>query len=115
MIKKDVRNVSTEQQIKEDIEQETRKIFQKKKQLLDVEAELDLNFIDDMPMVGENIYGEAFPHEKPPRVWLEVFAPDVTKKEIVETICHELIHIKYPNLNHEDKEFLEKVDYCKKI
>lgn len=107
--------MSTEHQIKADVKQKINRIFQKKKQHLGIEVKLEIHFLENAPIIGENIYGESFPFENPPRVRLEVFAPDVTRKEIIETICHELIHIKYPNLNHEDKEFLEKIVHCKEF
>jgi len=104
-----------EQLINKDVELEIRKIFAEKSNLLGVTVNLDIHFIDNTPIVGENIYGEAFPFETPPRVWLEVFAPDVTGEDIIEMVCHELIHVKYPHLNHEDREFLERVENCKNI
>lgn len=48
------------------------------------------------PIVGENVYGEAFPFERPPRVWLEVFIPDASEWQIRRTIRHELNHITHP-------------------
>jgi len=101
--------------INKHVELEIRRTFSEKSNLLGITVILDIHFIDNPPIVGEAIYGEAFPFEKPPRVWLEVFAPDVTREKIVEIICHELIHIKYPYLRHEDREFLERVEDCKKL
>lgn len=55
------------------------------------------------PVVGENVYAEAFPFENPPRIWMQVW-PDATDKEIAKTVCHELIHIKRPELDEETVE-----------
>lgn len=63
------------------------------------------------PVVGENVYAEAFPHESPPRVWIEVW-PEATNKEIAENICHELVHIKHPEVDHESEEFKKKIQAC---
>jgi len=53
------------------------------------------------------VYGEAFPEEK--RISLEIFAPDASIDEIERHICHELLHIKYPNISHDDYRFKEEV------
>jgi len=42
------------------------------------------------------VFGEAFPFEEPPRVWLEVVALDASTEELSHVICDELIHIKHP-------------------
>lgn len=63
------------------------------------------------PVVGENVYAEAFPFETSPRVWIEVW-PDATDKEIVGIVCHELIHIKHPELGEESEGFKKKVQAC---
>jgi hypothetical protein len=94
------------------VEEEIERIFEEKKKKLRANATLDLRFIDDVPIIGENVYGEAFPFEKPPRVWLEVFAPDARTAEIIEHICHELIHIQHPELGEENKEFKRRVREC---
>lgn len=61
----------------------------------------------------KNVYGEAFPEEG--RVKLEVFAPKVKDEEIEWNICHELVHIKHPELSHNDPQFNEEVkQYLKK-
>jgi hypothetical protein len=69
---------------------------------LGVKATLDLNFIEDTPLIDKSVYGEAFPFEKPPRVWLEIFALDATPQEITEIVCEELIHIKHTELTEAD-------------
>lgn len=103
-----------EEELEDELRKKIEKIFEEKKKKLRVEANLDLRFINDVPIIGDNVYGEAFPFEKPPRVWLEVFAPDAKTTEIVEHICHELIHIKYPELREEDRKFKRKIKECTK-
>lgn len=85
-----------------------KKIFAEKLEKFSLKANLDLEFIERRPIEDENVYGEAFPEEK--RVRLEVFAPDATDEEIEWNICHELVHIKYPELSHDDPQFDEKVN-----
>jgi hypothetical protein len=60
------------------------------------------------PVVGENVYAEAFPFENPPRIWIEVW-PEATNREIAKIVCHELVHIKHPELAEESEEFKKKV------
>lgn len=95
------------------IERETRglveDIFERKKRELGVEATLDLNFIDYVPVIDKYVYGEAFPEER--RVKLDIFAPDATDKEITKIICEELAHIKYPEMEHKP-EFWRLVREC---
>ena len=67
---------------------------------------MDLQFTEDAPIVDEYVYGEAFPNEN--KIWLEVVVPYASTKEITEIICHELLHIKYPELSH-DSEAFEKM------
>jgi hypothetical protein len=55
------------------------------------------------PIVGENVYAEAFPLENPPRIWIQVW-PDATDKEIAKIVYHELLHIKRPELSEESVE-----------
>lgn len=81
---------------------EIREIFARMAQKLGLDPTFDLNFIDDTPIIGEHVFGEAFPDEN--RVWLEV-APEATDEEIQRTICHELIHLKYPEMDHDSAEF----------
>lgn len=100
------------------IERETEKFvkreFERKRKLVGVDAELDLNFVDDVSTVGDNVFGEAFPDEEPPRVWLEVFAPDATEKELTKTICEELIHVKRPDMEKHGSVFYQSVKKCVK-
>lgn len=77
-----------------------RRVFREKTEELGVDAVLDLRFLQDFPVVGKYVYGEAFPFETPPKVVLEVFAPDATEQEIRSIICEELLHIKHPGLQH---------------
>lgn len=92
------------------VRKEIEKLFEEKKRKLGVEAELELSFLENTPVVGYNVYGEAFPPEK--KVVLEVFAPDATTEEIEEIICHELVHLKYPELDEDSKELEENVLNC---
>lgn len=93
-----------------EVRDEVERIFGGAKRELGVEAKLDLHFIQRVPVVGKNVYGEAFPFEEPPRVWMEVFAPDATIEEITETIYHELIHIKYPYIGEEEaRRYAEEI------
>ena len=81
------------------------KIFEKKKRkfgIKEVKLDLELNTIGSPPIVGENVYGEAFPFENPPRIWLEIFVLDAMMKKIVKILCHELAHIKHPELPEEE-------------
>ncbi|MBA7504852.1 hypothetical protein ES706_03510 [subsurface metagenome] len=106
----------SQKRVEEEIESELRgkieRIFEEKKKKLRIDATLDLRFIDDIPIIGENVYGEAFPFERPPRIWLEVFAPDARTAEIIEHICHELIHIQHPEPGEEEKEFKRRIREC---
>ena len=98
-----------------EIRREVEEIFEDRKQKLGLDAILDLEFNRSVwgpPVAGENVYAEAFPFERPPRVWMEIFAPDVTKKEMEETVCHELVHIQHPELKKENKEFQRMVRAC---
>ena len=98
-----------------EVRKKVENIFKNKMRQLGVKAGLQLNMVRSIwgpPIVGENVYGEAFPFEKPPRVWLEVFVPDATEKKITKTICHELVHIKYPELKDGDPELERKIQAC---
>ena len=106
---------SLEIEVKKDIE----RIFEEKKTQLEVEAKLDVVFIDYAPIEGEFVYGEAFPFENPPRVRLEVVALDATIEEITKVLCDELIHITEPELEQyipgtlkERKKFKNKIRLC---
>jgi len=93
-------------------ERAVQKIFEEKTSRFGIEKiklDLKLTTIRGPPVVEENAYGEAFPFEKPPRVWLEIFPLDVTTKEISKVISHELVHIKYPKLVEEGPEFKKMV------
>ncbi|MFW6008099.1 MAG: hypothetical protein ACOCP8_02435 [archaeon] len=91
-------------------EKEIKRIFNKKLRMFSFDVELDLKFIKKRPIVDENVYGEAFPEEK--RVKLEVFIYDISIEEIKKIICHELLHIKYPDLSHNDDKFEEELNKC---
>jgi hypothetical protein len=104
-----------EEKWESELRREAEEIFEDRKRKLGLDAILDLEFNKGVwgpPVVGENIYGEAFPFEQPPRVWIEIFTPDVTKKEIKEMVCHELIHIQHPELKKENKKFQSLVRAC---
>jgi len=105
----------TDKKIEAEVTREVTNIFEDRKRKLGVDASLDLKITRSVwgaPIVGGNVYGEAFPFEKPPRVWIEVFVPDATKKEIIKTLCHELIHIQYPKLKEDSEGFKKKVQTC---
>lgn len=91
---------------------EINEVFLNRSEKLGLNPRLELNFIDDAPVEGENVYGEAFPNEN--RVWLEVVAPDASDNEILEILCHELIHLKHPEMNHDSKSFEGMVRQCMK-
>ncbi len=96
-----------ERMIELDVEREISKIFEEKKRKFGIDASLEVGFLGHAPIVGENVYGEAFPPEK--RVVLEVFAPDATTESITEIICHELVHVEHPELKEECEEFRRRV------
>jgi len=87
-----------EREIEAEAEMEIERIFQEKKNKLQVEATLELTFLQDFPMIGEYVYGEAFPLEK--RITLDIYAPMATRRAITKIICEELMHIKHPELSH---------------
>ena len=97
------------------------RVFEKKRQKLGVDGvKLDVEIAEEVggpPVVGENVYGEAFPKEKPPRVWIQAW-PEATDREITKGVCDELLHIKYPELRqydehgHETKKFKQKLEAC---
>jgi predicted metal-dependent hydrolase len=73
---------------------------------------MDIEFIEDSPIADEFVYGEAFPDKN--KIWIEVVAPYASMKEITQIICHELIHLKFPKLNHDSKIFEKMVRDCMK-
>ena len=94
----------------EDLRKEMEGIFYKKSKRIGLNAKMEIHLIEDAPIVGEYVYGEAFPDKN--KIWLEVVAPDASIKEITKIICHELIHLKYPELNHDSEIFKKLVrDY----
>lgn len=95
------KNYRAQKRIEMEIKKQVERTFERKKKKLGLEATLELDFIDDFPVIGEYVYGEAFPKEC--RVTLDVFAPFATNKEITETVCEELMHIKHPELKHGPK------------
>ena len=88
-----------ETRIQEDVRRDSERIFERKKKKLDIEATMELNFLSDSPIVGEYVYGEAFPAEK--KVVLDVYAPMATNRALTKIICEELIHVKHPELTHD--------------
>lgn len=95
-----------------ELSNEINEMFSQKAKKLGLNPKLDLNFIEDTPIIGENVFGEAFPDEN--RVWLEVVAPEASDREILKTLCHELIHIKHPDWNHDSQIFKKAVNQCMK-
>lgn len=91
-------------ELEAEVRRDVERIFEEKRHRLGVEARLDLHVetVEAPPIVGENVYGEAYPFERPPRVHIEVFAPDATTKEITKIVCEELLHIKRPELSEEE-------------
>jgi len=100
-------------ELEAELRRKTEKIFEEKKRKLGVEAVLDLSFIDKVPIEEVYVYAEAFPFETPPRVWMEIVRVwDVTTREITESICEELIHIKHPQIEEESEELKRKIQEC---
>lgn len=96
----------------EDLRKDVVKIFQKKLKKFGIQATVELYFIEDPTIVDEYVYGEAFPNEN--RIWLQVVAPYASMREIKKIICHELLHLKNPKLDHNSKKFENLVrDYMK--
>ncbi|MDO9538166.1 MAG: hypothetical protein Q7J68_07590 [Thermoplasmata archaeon] len=95
-----------------ELRDEINRMFSQKAKKLSLNPTLDLNFIEDTSIIGENVFGEAFPNEN--RVWLEVVAPDASDKQILKILCHELIHIKHPDWNHDSQLFKKAVSQCMK-
>jgi len=95
----------------ENLRRKMEEIFDKKSKKIGLNAKMEIHFIEDAPIIGEYVYGEAFPDKN--KIWLEVVAPDASIREITKIICHELIHLKYPELSH-DSEIFEKLvrDYA---
>lgn len=88
--------------LEREVGRDVARIFEEKRRRIGVDARLDLGFLDHAPVVGKNVYGEAFPLERPPRVRIEVFAPDATTKEMKEIVCEELLHVRHPELSEEE-------------
>lgn len=102
-------------ELEAEVRRDVERIFEEKTRRLGVDAKLDLHVVRSVwgpPVVGENVYAEAFPLERPPRVWMEVFVPDATTEEITKTICHELIHLQHPELGEQSREFKKRVRAC---
>ena len=95
-----------------DLHKEIENIFHKKSEKLGLRPDIEIQFIEDTPVEGEFVFGEAFPDEN--KIWLEVVAPDASTNEITEIVSHELIHLKFPELSHDSKEFEDKVRECMK-
>jgi len=97
----------------EELRTDIERIFLRKMKKAGLFVSLDLHFIEDAPIVGDNVYGEAFPSEG--RIWLEVVAPEASRREITETICHECVHMLRPDLDHDSEEFTRLVnELCKR-
>ena len=89
---------SVESRIEAEARRDIERIFEEKKRKLGIEASMKLTFLRDFPIIGEYVYGEAFPTEK--KILLEVYAPYATGRMMAKTICEELMHIKHPELKH---------------
>ena len=94
----------------EHLDKKINEIFYKKLKKLGLNAEMEIQFIEDAPIIGEYVYGEAFPDKN--KIWLEIVAPDASLKEITKIMCHELIHLKYPELGHDSEKFEKLVENC---
>uniref|UniRef100_A0A7V3N6J1 M48 family peptidase n=1 Tax=candidate division CPR3 bacterium TaxID=2268181 RepID=A0A7V3N6J1_UNCC3 len=114
-MKKRINVARKKKTLEEKLKQNVERIFNEKRRWMGADnIMLQVNVASGIwgpPVVGENVYAEAFPFENPPRVWIEVW-PDATGKEITEIVCHELAHIKHPELNEESEEFKKKVKAC---
>ena len=93
------------------VRQEILEIFKDKSEKLGINPDLEIEFIEDAPVLGEYVYGEAFPDIN--KVWLQIVAPDASDDKIMEIVCHELIHIKYTELDHNKPKFQKMVEQCK--
>jgi predicted metal-dependent hydrolase len=71
---------------------------------------MNLEFIEDAPIVDEYVYGEAFPDKN--KIWIQIVAPYASVKDITQIICHELIHLKFPELDHDSNIFENMVRDC---
>ena len=76
-----------------ELRNEINEMFSQKSEKLGLKPGLELHFIEDAPVEGEPVYGEAFPDEN--KIWLEVVAPDASNKEILKILSHELIHFRH--------------------
>ena len=91
----------------EELEEEIAAMFHAKTKEAGLKAYLDLTIMEDAPIDEEFVYGEAFPDEG--RVMLDVVGPYASDEEIMETICHELVHMMHPEWDHYSNEFEEAV------
>ena len=87
----------------DELREEIIEVFNARTREMGLPADMELNIIEDAPVDGEYVYGEAFPEEN--RIWLEVVGPDASDDEIMETICHELVHLEHPELDHDSEVF----------
>lgn len=90
-----------ERKIENAVRKDAERIFEEKKRKAGVEATMELNFLSDFPVIGEYVYGEAFPAER--RVVIDVYAPMATRRSIMKIISEELVHLKHPELSHGTK------------
>lgn len=93
-----------------ELRDEISQVFSRKSKKVGLRPTLDLSFIEDAPVIGENVYGEAFPDEN--RIWLQVVAPEASDKEISEIVCHELIHLKHLDWDHDSVKFKRATKLC---
>ncbi len=91
----------------DDLRCEIEGIFRVQAEGMGQDATMDLHLIEDTPIDGEYVFGEAFPDVN--RIWLEVVAPDASSEKITEIICHELVHLKCPDLDHDSEVFTDLI------
>jgi len=72
---------------------------------------ITISLIENSSTMGMYVFGEAFPSEH--RIWIEIVTTFATDKAIIKLICHELVHLKYPELFHTAK-FNKIVNDCYK-
>lgn len=87
---------------------DTKKVFDEKKRMLGVDADLEIDFLEHTPLEGINVYSKA----SYPKVGLDIFPLDATPSEIKKEICLQLVSIKHPELHEEDREFKRMVQSC---
>jgi hypothetical protein len=90
-----------ERRIEEEVRRDAERIFEEKRRKAGIEATMELNFLSDFTVVGEYVYGEAFPPSG--RIVIDIYAPMAAKEAVTRTICEELMHLRHPELEHGTK------------